>query len=100
MELTQSQKQQIYSDGYVKLSSLIPEKLIFVALRAINYSLGKGMKLQDVPKFRASSYCPELLGKAPITDLLYKTGLWSIAESLIGKNRLRLLGGGQIALRF
>jgi hypothetical protein len=100
MELTAAQKRQLFENGYLELAGLVSEKLRNIALRAINFSLGNGMRPNDVPKFRASSYCPELLGKPPVTDLLYKTGLWSIAESLIGKNRLRLLGGGQVALRF
>lgn len=100
MELTRAQKGKLFEDGYLQLAGLVPQKQINVALRAINHSLGNGMKPQDVPKFRASSFCPDLLGKAPITDLLFKSGLWSIAESLAGKNRLRLSGGGQIALRF
>jgi hypothetical protein len=100
MELTAAQKKELFENGYLQLAGLISQKQINVALRAINHSLGQGIKPQDIPKLRASSYCPELLGKPPITDLLFKSGLFSIAESLIGKNRLRLSGGGQIALRF
>ena len=100
MELTQDQKKKIYQDGYVILPALAPEKLTNVALRAINHSVGKGMDPKDVPSFRSTSYCPELRNEPPIVDLLHKTSLWRIAESLIGKGKLRLMGPPQIALRF
>lgn len=100
MEITGLQKQTLSQDGYVVLPGLVPEKLTNVALRAINHSIGKGMDPKDIPTFRANSYCPELRNSPPIIDLLHKTPLWKIAESLVGKGKLRLAGPPQIALRF
>lgn len=100
MEITGLQKQTLSKDGYVVLPGLVPEKLTNVALRAINHSIGKGLDPKDVPTFRASSYCPELRNSPPIIDLLHKTPLWKIAESLVGKGKLRLAGPPQISLRF
>jgi len=98
--LTHSQKQFFYQNGYIKLAKTATEKQLNVALRSINYSLGKGMDPRRVPEYQASSYTPELLGKDAVTDLHYKTHLWSLAESLLGKGKVKLLGGGQVALRF
>jgi hypothetical protein len=100
MQLTKKQKEEIFKNGYVKLPGLASQKQINVALRAINHSLGKGMNKDDVESFRATSYCPELLGKKVITDLLYETGLFNAAESATETGKLDLIGGGQIALRF
>jgi len=100
MEITGLQKQTLSKDGYAVLPGLVPEKLTNVALRAINHSIGKGIDPKDVPTFRANSYCPELRNSPPIIDLLHKTPLWKIAESLVGKGKLRLAGPPQIALRF
>ena len=36
----------------------------------------------------------------PITDLFHKSPLVGIVESLIGKDMIQRIGGGQIALRF
>src|SRR3989304_4782590 len=100
MQMTRAQKKQIYEDGYVKLAGMIPQKMINVALRAINHSIGKGIHPKDVPAFRSTSYCPELKQHPSITDLLLKTPLWAIAESTMGEGNVKLMGGGQIALRF
>jgi hypothetical protein len=100
MELTRDQRRKIYQDGYLILPAFVPEKLTNVALRAINHSVGKGMDRKDIPSFRSTSYCPELRNAPPIIDLLHKTSLWKIAESLIGKGKVRLAGPPQIALRF
>jgi hypothetical protein len=100
MELTRAQKNEIYKKGFVVLRDLIPHKKINVCLRAINYSIGQGMNKEDIKEFRSLSFCPELRGKPPVLDLLYETPIWSAVQSLIGKNKVRLWGSGQIALRF
>ncbi len=100
MELTPQQKLEFVKNGYVKIPGVVSQKRINVALRAINHSIGRGIDPKQVSTFRADSYCPELRGKAPITDLLFATPLWQIAESLTGKGTLRVDGGGQIAVRF
>jgi hypothetical protein len=100
MELTREQNQKIFQDGYLMLPGLAAEKLTNVALRAINHSVGKGLDPKDIASFRANSYCPELRNAPPIIDLLHKTALWKIAESIVGKGKLRLIGPPQIALRF
>jgi ectoine hydroxylase-related dioxygenase (phytanoyl-CoA dioxygenase family) len=99
MELTKTQKNQLQDEGYVKLSGIIPQKMINVALRSINHCISKGIDPKRVPVFRSTSYCPELKRHESITDLLLKTPLWEIARSLIGDVKM-LSGGGQIALRF
>ena len=100
MELTRAQKNEIYKKGFVVLRDLVPQKKINICLRAINHSVGQGMNKQDMNEFRSLSFCPELRGKPPVLDLLYETPAWTAAESLIGKDKVRLWGNGQIALRF
>jgi hypothetical protein len=100
MNLTKKQKEEIFENGYVVLPGVARQKLINVALRAINHSISKGIDPKQVEKFRATSYCPELIGHHVITDLLYDTGLFDAAESATEKGKLGLIGGGQIALRF
>ncbi len=99
MKLTVEQMQEIYKNGFVRLPGVVPQKNVQVALRAINFSVGQGMDRKEMPEFRSRSYCPELLGKPPILDLLYETPLYSLAESAADSG-LKLAGGGQIALRF
>jgi hypothetical protein len=100
MELSYAQKREIFEKGYVKVPGVVPQVLVDAALRAINNSLGQGMKEEDVVKFRSQSYCPELTRTPVISDLLNKTPAWEYAESLIGPGALYSVDGGQIALRF
>src|SRR5262245_9973040 len=100
MHLTKKQKEEIFENGYTVLPGAARQKLINVALRAINHSISKGIDPKNVEKFRATSYCPELIGHPVITDLLYDTGLLEAAESATERGKLGLAGGGQIALRF
>jgi hypothetical protein len=100
MELSYAQKQALVEHGYVHVPGVVPPVMVDAALRAINASLGEGMNVADMPRLRAQSYCPELQREPVITGLLNATPALSLAESAIGKGRLRPAGGGQIALRF
>ncbi len=101
MELTTAQKQALYKDGFVKLPGIVPQELVHAALRAINASLGsQGIDPARLNTFRAQSYCPEIKKTAAITDLLYGSPLWSLAQSAIGQDAVEQIDSGQIALRF
>ena len=101
MELTEEQKQTFFEQGFVKLPGAVPRELVDTALRAINSSVGSnGMHPDELTRFRAQSYCPELQGSPAITDLLTASPVWSMAESAIGPGKIKPVKGGQIALRF
>lgn len=100
MELNLRQKQEFWDKGYVSVPGVIPPVMVAEALRAINHSLGQGMNVADMTKFRVQSYCPELQRMPPIQHLLTKTPAWDLAESVIGVGKIKPPGGGQIALRF
>lgn len=101
MNLTDEQRQSLYEDGYLHLPSIVPRDLVNDALRAINSSLGnEGIPPDQLTKFRAQSYCPEITGTPHITNLLNESPLWSVAELLIGEGKIKPVKGGQIALRF
>lgn len=100
MELNARQKQEMRDKGYVQVPGVVPPLMVGAALRAINHSVGQGMNVADMTRFRAQSYCPEIQNTPPITGLLRKTPAWDLAESAIGAGRIKPPGGGQIALRF
>lgn len=101
LELTSAQKQALHGYGFVHLPGIVPQELIHNALRAIHSSVGsEGIEPAQLPIFRSQSYCPELMQTAHITNLLYKSPLWSLAESVIGVNAIQPVTHGQIALRF
>lgn len=100
MELTHAQKRQLLEAGYVHVPGVIPRIMVDVALQAINHSVGEGMNVEDMPRLRAQSYCPEIQRSAVITDLLNRTPALALAESVIGAGQVQPVGSGQIALRF
>lgn len=100
MELTQRQKQQIWDKGFVHVPNVVPRIMVDAALRAINHSVGQGMNVDEMTKFRAQSYCPDVQRTPPIVDLLHGTPAWGLAESAAGPGCFKPVGSGQIALRF
>lgn len=101
MQLTGQQKRAFRELGYTVLRGAIPQVMIDDALRAINHSLGyEGMAKDDLPRLRAQSYCNEVQKTSPITDLMNRSPVLPMVESLLGEGNLQEVGAGQIALRF
>lgn len=100
MQLSHAQKKHLFEEGYVKLPGVVPQVMMRQALRAINHSVGNGMNVEDMPRYRSQSYCPELSGSPVISGLFNDTPARSLAESAIGAGKIRPVTGGQIALRF
>jgi Phytanoyl-CoA dioxygenase (PhyH) len=94
-------KRAMRDDGFALFPGLVPRPLVDAALRAINTSLGhEGMAKDDLPRFRARTFTPELCATPPILDLFTASPLRTVAEAAIGPGNLRLPGEGQVALRF
>ncbi|MBI2303088.1 MAG: phytanoyl-CoA dioxygenase family protein, partial [Armatimonadetes bacterium] len=100
MELSRTEREALLRDGYVIVPGVVPRRMVDAALRAINHSLGEGMNEADVTRFRAQSYCPELQRTPTFTDLINRTPVFELAESVIGAGNVVPPGGAQIALRF
>jgi len=101
MQLSKIQMQDFHRDGYVVVRNAVPRLMTDAALYAINHSLGyEGLALDDLPTFRARSYCPNVKNTPVITDLFNKSPLFDLIESMLGQGNLLSVIGGQIALRF
>ncbi|HET6384182.1 MAG TPA: hypothetical protein VFJ58_12385 [Armatimonadota bacterium] len=98
MQLNHAQKSELFDRGYVKIPGVIPRVMVDEAVKAINHSIGNGIDPEQLSRFRAQSYCPELSREPVISDLFNGTPARLLAESAIGE--IRPVGGGQIALRF
>jgi len=98
MELTLEQKEHLYEQGYVLVPGVIPRERVNAALHAINHSLGEGIDPAKLAILRSQSYAPELQRELVITDLYNATPVKELVESLIGEEKVRPIGGGQIAL--
>lgn len=100
MQLTDVQKMQLYENGYVQVSGVIPQVMVNEALRRINHSVGEGMPREDIAILRSQSYAPELQSSPAIVDLFHKTPVKSLLASVINLDEVRDVRSGQIALRF
>ena len=101
MELTPKQKREFYEEGYLVVRDAVPRIMVDASRHVINHSLGsEGMNKDDLPAFRSRSYCPEAQKHLAITDLLNRSPVFPLLESLIGSGNVLTAGAGQIALRF
>ncbi len=100
MQLTTTQIDYLFKQGFLHLKGVIPPELLSAALRAINSDLGRGLAPDDIPTFAATSYCPALRGSPCITDLFNSSAVFSLAESLLGVGNVPPATWAQIALRF
>ena len=98
--LTGPQRAALRDRGYVVLPGLVPRARYEAALTAINASLGHGVRPEDVARFRARSFCPELQKTEVILDLFRETAASRAAASLVGGDGLERVTTGQIALSF
>lgn len=99
--LSPAQRREFHDEGYLVLPGAVPEAAVRRVRRAINHSLGEeGMAKDDLPRFRAQSYCSELRSDLAILDLMTRTSVWGSVESLMGEGAVQEPKGGQIALRF
>jgi hypothetical protein len=100
VELGSDQKGALRERGYARLPGAIPRSRVEAALRAVNASLGRGLRPEDVEKFRAQSFCPEL-EKAPVLlDLARESGVLETVESVLGPGALERVTHAQVALTF
>ena len=98
MQLTGQQKRAFRELGYTVLRGAIPQVMIDDALRAINHSLGyEGMAKDDLPRLRASKCCNEVQKTSPITDLMNRSPVLPMVESLLGEGNLQEVGAEPIA---
>ena len=95
MQLNARQKQEFRDNGFVCVPGVVPPLMVGVALRAINHSVGQGMNVANMTRFRAQSYCPEIQNAPAIAGLLTKTPAWELAESVIGAGRIKPPGAGR-----
>jgi hypothetical protein len=98
--LTKAQRDLLRDRGYVVLPGVVPKARQEAALHAINASLGRGLRPEDVLRFRARSFCPELQKTDVILDLFRNSAVSRAATSLVGSDGLERITTGQIALSF
>ena len=95
-----AQKDALRQKGYARLPAAVSRELVDAALFAINASLGRGLRAEDVERFRSQTFCPELETHPVLLDLMNRSGLLEAVESLLGEGRLERVTHAQVALSF
>ena len=101
MALSDDDRRTLDDSGYVLVRGLVAPDRVGAALAAINSSLGRnGLPPDALPRMRAHTFCPELVGDAAILDLYRATPMAALAEAALGSGRVRTPHDAQIALVF
>lgn len=90
MALNARQKSRFFRDGYLTVRGAVPPGLVAAARGEIRRRAKRG----------DGDYLSMLSSAPPLTNLLSKTGLWDLAESLLGEGAIEPCTQAQIALCF
>eukprot|EP01064_Diplonema_japonicum_P024222 TRINITY_DN3473_c0_g1_i2.p1 TRINITY_DN3473_c0_g1~~TRINITY_DN3473_c0_g1_i2.p1 ORF type:complete len:489 (+),score=39.52 TRINITY_DN3473_c0_g1_i2:62-1468(+) len=100
LSLNPEEKRMFKEAGYIVKKQVIPKKLITEALKAINSRLcTPGAVVTDGLGGSGMKFCKDIATDSSIRNLLFGSGVWGLAQDLIGKNKIHPVRGGQIALR-
>jgi hypothetical protein len=86
------------TNGYAHFRRLVPGPLVQTALTAIEKDLFENFDPSRQVEYDNQSYCPDLRGTPPITDLLEASPARDILDELFGAGNVEW-DGGQIAIR-
>lgn len=90
MALTPRQKSRFSRDGFLTIPGAVPPALIAAARAVIRRRSAPG----------SGDYLSELSNEPPLLDLLRKSPLWSLAETLLGEGAIEPVTQAQLALCF
>jgi hypothetical protein len=92
--LSVEQRSEFVRNGYVVLREQVDRHLIDEAMRLINYTIGRGVREDELLTFRR----PEVEASPQVVNLLLRSPALALARSLLGPTKPCL--GGQLAVRF
>jgi len=97
--LTDEQKLEFMENGFIVVRNVVSKELTDKAKRAINRFVSRPATKEEIFVYRNVSYGDlDLMGSDNIRNLMYKSGVLSLIESLLGSTQPVWVG--QIALRF
>lgn len=101
MALTPQQQRQLYERGYLHLPAAIPREHVERCRRKIHHDIGRhGLDPNELTRFRARSYCPELQNDPDFTGLARSPEPWALLTAALGEGNVAVSEWVQIALRF
>lgn len=100
MPLSSAQKQELIQQGYAHLEGAIAPAMVERAVHTINHRLGQGVPSEELPKWSAQSFFPDLQDQPVVTDLFNESGVRDDMEELLGEGNVKPASRAQLALRF
>ena len=101
MTVSESQKRQLFEHGWLRAPGAVRRDHVERVRRKIHHSIGQhGIDPNELWRYRAQSYCPELRDDPDVTGLCTDSGAWDVLEALLGAGQVAPPPQGQLALRF
>ncbi|MBI2385296.1 MAG: phytanoyl-CoA dioxygenase family protein [Elusimicrobia bacterium] len=100
MKLSLARKRRLARDGYVVLPRVVPAALTDAAVREINHRLGAGAPPDGGAYAVEPDWRSEHAASASVMDLLHRTPIPALLESLLGAGNVEPCFQAQVALRF
>jgi hypothetical protein len=100
MPISAQHRDDLRQNGYLRLDGAIPRSMVDAAVHAINHRLGQGFPAEELVKFQAQSFFPDLQTQPVISDLFNASGVRESLEELLGQGNVEARKSGQLALRF
>ncbi|PQV65029.1 Phytanoyl-CoA dioxygenase (PhyH) [Abditibacterium utsteinense] len=100
MQLTLVQKTALQENGFLLLPGAVAPEMVNRALQTINFRLGQGFPAEELAKWSAQSYFPDLQRETVITDLFNASFVRPTLSTLLGEGNVQEAKSGQLALRF
>eukprot|EP01006_Ploeotia_vitrea_P026654 TRINITY_DN59624_c0_g1_i1.p1 TRINITY_DN59624_c0_g1~~TRINITY_DN59624_c0_g1_i1.p1 ORF type:complete len:499 (+),score=205.80 TRINITY_DN59624_c0_g1_i1:74-1570(+) len=102
-ELSDAEKQLFFQNGFIHLPNVVPKHLLHDALREINASLGRGINsathhMDSMWGQQKQTFCPDVKNSPHVTNLYTRSAVSTYVQSLLGRNRVHVPRGGQIAI--
>lgn len=100
MPLSPNQIADFRRDGFIHLPGAIAPDFVEAAVHAINYRIGQGIPADQLQKWSAQSFFPDLSRSPTITDFFNASDLRPTLQNLMGQPNVAPAQSGQLALRF
>ncbi|MBW3637654.1 MAG: phytanoyl-CoA dioxygenase family protein [Armatimonadetes bacterium] len=100
MSISTQSLNELLENGFTLVRGAVAPQLVDNAVQTINHRLGQGFSTDELVKFSAQTFFPELRDQPVLTDLFNASGVHETLETLLGEGNVPRAGAGQLALRF
>ena len=88
-DLTEQQKIQFYTDGYLILKNVVDKETLRLAKRKINQFIGKGLSEQQMDDMKKGNFHPPIITSPEITNCFNNSNCIPYLESILGDGKMK-----------